>query len=818
MPIRFSSAWAAYPAVVAASAVSAGIFLASRSGVGVCGWLVSISVAVAIAALLHVHSPLRDRLLKTPLLFLTLAGLVVTGCVGGLRFTTYYALPAEHDLLTGRASGEETEWTSRITEPPVYSAGSIRFVVRLAGDGPPASVMVSGRSPSGPPLELCDELILRGRLESLPRLRNPGDFDYGRYLARRRIYARLFLADDGVVRLGRKHGGPVCATERVRATIRLRLERYVWSASSRAVLQALILGDRGALDESVRDRFARMGLLHLLAVSGLHVMVVGMIVYRLLGPTLKRLNLCWRTADGIRTGATTALLLGYMLLTGCSASVVRAVVMAILFLGSTTLQRPSRSVNTLGVATTALLLARPSHLFEPGFQLSVSAVGAILTLVPQITRWIPPPRYRVGRHLHTATSVTVAATIGTLPVVLYHFGQVGLAGLVLNLPSIPLTTAALSAGVATVALGGAARNVGEILGASADVLATALLNVAAYGDRLLGWTVVRWRLDEPAVIAALLLLTAALAVRHAPRIRWRCVFLALLFIVAHLAHGVIGGQYRPQLDVIFLDVGQGDAAILRLPDGNGVLIDAGPRSLFSDAGTRVILPQLAYHGIRRLSAVVITHPDSDHLGGLPAVLRSVPVSRVIRSGYVHDSGLFLETNGILDSLGVRHQTARTGDTLSFSPVVRGYVLHPPESNDGRASNDHSVVLLIRFGKRYILLTGDAPVGAELAIARAFGDMVKSDLLKVGHHGSRTSSSAAFLAHVARGGEVNSGARNSAPYAVVSVARSNRFGLPDEDVLARLHRAGFRVIQTSTDGAVWFRSDGRRLERVFWRPR
>ena len=820
MPPRVSEPWNAYPAVVVASGVAAGILMASHGGVDVRAWMAGAAVLLSALTVLAARLALLFEM-RGPLL--TAAALAAALCVGGLRFATFYTVPVDHPLLKEAAAGKNVEWTGWILEAPQAASGTLRFAVRLSGEGPQAGVMASGRSPPGPALRRCEKVVLRGRLDALPRPRNPGDFDYGRYLARRRIYARLHLTDDGILRTGDMHGGPICRSEPVRAAVRTRLARYVPNAPSRAVLEALLLGDGRSIDDDIRDQFARMGLLHLLAVSGLHVMVVGMILYRLLGPALARIELSWQTAEGIRASATTSLLLGYMLLTGCSASVVRAVVMAVLFLGSTALQRPSRSVNTLGAAAAILLLARPAHLFEAGFQLSVTAVGAILVLVPRMADLVPLPAHPAGRHLHTAVSVTAAATVGTLPVVLYHFGQVGLAGLILNLPSIPLTTAALTAGAAAVVLGEAAAHLGLLLGAAADLFAGALLLVAARGDAVLQWTVLRWHLQEPAHFAALILLAAALIFRNAPRIRWGCVALTLLVLGAHLGDRAIEGGYRPQLDILFLDVGQGDATLFRLPNGDGLLVDAGPRSLFADAGARVVVPQLAYHGIRRLVAVVITHPDSDHLGGLPSVLRTVPVDRVIRSGYVHDSALYAETNRLLDSLGIRRETARAGDTLRFPSAVRAYVLHPREAAGAGAAgadaaNAHSVALLVRFGALSILLTGDAPARAELDILRTYGDILRVDVLKVGHHGSATSSTAAFLAGAARADGVAGTAVGGSPHAVVSAARENRFGLPSEQVLARLERAGFSVLQTSREGALWYRSDGRRLQRIAWRTR
>ncbi len=750
-------------------------------------------------------------------LLLVLTGLLLTACFGGLRYATFYALPEAHPLFDALIHGEETVWEGRILDDPAGDAGSIRFLLQADrnGDRYPVGLLVSGRSAAPPDRRpgRCDKVRLRGRLAALPQARNPGEFDYGKYLFRKRVYARLYLAEGSLERTGQDRRSMGCLLEPARAFVQSSLRRFLPNPDTQAILHALLLGDRRQLDSDTRDRFARMGLLHLLAVSGLHVMVVGMILYHLLGPLLYRFRLGWRTVDILRVSCTVVLLTGYMLLTGCSASVVRAVVMASLFLAATSLQRPAQSLNSLGAAVCVLLAVAPAHLFEAGFQLSVSAVAGILTLAPLLAAWIPAPPSRLGTYAHSGITVTLAATIGTLPVTLYHFGQVGLGGLLLNLPGIPLTTGALVAGVAAVVFGSVAPVLGEILGAASSALASVLLHVSVFGDRFMGWSVVRWSLERPLPIMVLTLLAGCLAAWYRPRIRWRCIFLALLLLAGDVVQGVASGRYRPGLDVVFLDVGQGDAALLRLPDGKGVLIDAGPRSPFtgSDAGSRFVMPQLAYHGVDELAAIVITHPDSDHIGGVPSVLRAVPVARVFRSGYRHSSRLFEETNAVLDSLRIPHRAVRAGDSLSLSPEVRAYVLYPFKDTPEEGPNEHSVVLLVRYGASSFLFMGDAPLEAELRITQRYQDLLQSEVLKVGHHGSKTSSIPAFL-NIARGSQEN--ARK--PYAIVSVAARNRYGLPNQEILDRLKSAGFDVALTSESGGIWFRTDGKTLRQVHWR--
>ena len=413
-----------YPALWVAGALAAGILLAHAGMPGMAAWgsiltgLVGGAAAFCVAPSLHrVWKELRT-------LLIVLASLLLTVCFGGLRYATFHALPQDHPLLGALASGEETVWYGRIVDDPVERSGSVRFTLRLdqknRGDGPPVGLLVSGRLISGYDRQeswspaRCDRVTLRGRLAPLPRARNPGEFDYGKYLFRKRIYARLYLVEGGVEHTGRDRQSTGCILEPARAFVQSSLDRFLPDSETRAILQALLLGDRRQLDSDTRDRFARMGLLHLLAVSGLHVMVVGMILYHLLGPFLYRLRLSWRAVDVLRLTCTVILLAGYMLLTGCSASVVRAVVMASLLLAATSLQRPSRSLNSLGAAVCVLLTAAPTHLFEAGFQLSVTAVAGIISLAPLLAVWIPAPASRLGAYIHSGTTVTVAATIGTV--------------------------------------------------------------------------------------------------------------------------------------------------------------------------------------------------------------------------------------------------------------------------------------------------------------------------------------------------------------------------------------------------------------------
>ena len=207
--------------------------------------------------------------------------------------------------------------------------------------------------------------------------------------------------------------------------------------------------------------------------------------------------------------------------------------------------------------------------------------------------------------------------------------------------------------------------------------------------------------------------------------------------------------------------------------------------------------------------VVATHADADHTGGLATVLASTEVGRLVHAGETREDGPWAEALQVADSLGITQRAVSAGDSLLLDPSVRIRVLAPGSVATATGdSNERSVALLVQFGETEFLLTGDAEAVSEAEMVARYGPLLRADVAKVGHHGSRTSSTPAFVQATSRDGETQ--------WAVVSVARRNRYGLPNEEPLQRWREAGATVASTAEGGAVWLRSDGREVRRVDWR--
>ena len=544
------------------------------------------------------------------------------------------------------------------------------------------------------------------------------------------------------------------------------------------IVNALVFAPNARLDSDIRERYVRSGLAHLLSISGLHVGFIA----AWLALILRKFPL----APPARFGATAVLLLGYLWLLGFPAPAVRAGAMLVLVEVARLRERVVAPRGVVALAALAVLVQDAWALESVGAWLSVAGVGAVV--------WAGRAFARAPR-LARLAAPALAATLVTAPISALAFGTVAPIGVLANLIAIPLAGVAVPGLVMALVLSWLASEPAHLIAAGAG-LGLALLDLVARGAALVpGGHVVMvagWR----AALVWAAVAVAAWWLWNSPRRPWliaaRVAFVSTVFVTTTF-RDVISLDDCRCLTVHFLDVGQGDAAALRTPNGRWIVIDGGPRTPERDAGRRVVVPFLRGQGVGRVAVLVATHGDADHLGGLPAVVEAFDPELVLEPGEPLGRPLYLEFLAGVEASGARWHPARAGDRVEVDGVVLEVL--SPDSLWLRLPldvNEHGVVLRVRYGAVRLLFQADAGLPVE---SRLVGTVGRVDLLKVGHHGSRSATSDEWLDEL------------EPRTAVISVGRHNNYGHPAPEVLARLARHGVTVFRTDQSGTITFSTDG-----------
>ncbi|HEY3934990.1 MAG TPA: ComEC/Rec2 family competence protein [Gemmatimonadales bacterium] len=586
----------------------------------------------------------------------------------------------------------------------------------------------------------------------------------------------LMIANVGVT------GGHPTAVEQLRTTlVRRARERFGPRAP---LVDALMAGWRGELDPDLKAAFASAGLMHLLAISGFHLACLG-------GWIVLLLRLCSVPRHPAHA-AGSIVMLGYAAFLGWPPAATRAAVLLIGIGLCHWRQRQVRPAALLGGSALVVLACDPWSITSVGGWMSVlGLMGMTLAL-----RW--SDRAVGSQWWVRGLAASAGALLATAPIAAGVFGQVAPIGIVLSLVGMPLVAAALPAVAASLLLNGAFSAVAHPLAASANGLLALLETLVRAGAGVPGSGhpgAEGWAAALPWAIAA----GCAAWVVHGPttpkegvrRISWVAAAAAWVVLILGDRSGTAGDGHT--LALLFLDVGQGDAALIRTPKNHWIEVDAGPTGDGWDAGRRVIAPYLTSHGVRRIDLFVLSHAHRDHVGGGVAVVERVPVDLAIEPGELFADSAYDAWLGALTGHHTRWRAARAGTHWSLDGV-EFRVIHPPTpwAREGEDLNEDSIVLEVRFDSFDALLMGDAGFVAESAMAATLHPV---DFLKVGHHGSKTASGDAFLDLV----------RPQA--AVVSVGR-NHYGHPAPETLLRLAHAGAGVWRTDQQGSVTVTTDGR----------
>ncbi|MBM2840300.1 MAG: internalization-related competence protein ComEC/Rec2, partial [Bacteroidetes bacterium] len=573
-----------------------------------------------------------------------------------------------------------------IAEPPVTTTKVTRFVMKvheIRADGGAIqireNVRVSITRPRteqrGADLEYGMVLALQGRLSRPSDSRNPGDFSEKQYYEANGITMFMLVRGaENIIVLDSTHASWLMSSVVVPARkYVLRVLDATTGGESAEFLKGLMIGERSGISSTTRQAFTNSGVAHVLAVSGSNVVVVAGIFFFLFG--------LLRFPKWAVVVSSVVMITLYMLVTGSQPPVVRATITASIFLIASLAQVKSNPFNSLGIAALIILTIDARQLFDVGFQLSFTAVLSIIYLYQKMNVWISGlgsvdvVRKAIVWTLRVC-AVSLAASLGTLPLTAVYFGKVSIIGLLANIFVIPAVGASVVLGFITVV----ASLFSDWIASSYAAVNQLLLDSTLWLIRLAGNSSLAY-VDTSRFLPvyslpfyAALLLLFNIGVRSVAR--KLLIILLICLNVAVFIPPPVAVASTGRLRVNFLDVGQGDAAVVELPDGKVMVVDAGPASAGYDSGERIVAPFLRRRGISRIDMLVVTHPHDDHLGGVPFILEQFEVAEVLESGQPTRSSLYRKYVADVQNERCAVDTARRGMPIIRFGNMRLYVIFP----------------------------------------------------------------------------------------------------------------------------------------------
>jgi competence protein ComEC len=722
-----------------------------------------------------------------------------------------------------------------VVEPPAISGERERFLLELAPQARAQVTLYTKEGESLPALRYGQNIEVDARVRRPRNYGNPGDFDFEHFLARQNIYWAASGAANTVRILPGRCGSPVVkAAMDLRAAVMRRTEElYRGDDYDAGMMQAMLMGQNFQLQRIWTEEYRNTGTFHVIVISGTHIAILAAFFLFLLRVCFVPRNLAM-----LLTSLAAWL---YAMTSGWGAPCTRCAAGLTLYMIGRYFYRERRALNLLAAIALGFLVVDPDQLFESSFQLSFLAVAFLGAFATPLVEATSGPLARglgdlrdTGRDLHLVPRVAqfriemrllvqtlrVPAVFVTLPVrialffyevavvsaviqlglalpMVVYFHRLGLSGLSANAFAIPLMGLAVPAGFVAVFTGW-------------HWTAAVAAWMMRLSHTIVGWHAAHepnWRIASPPLWLGIALSAALVLFAVSRGGWWRATTGTAVAVLLGLLvwHPFAPEFHRGELEMSVIDVGQGDSILLVFPDGKRMLVDGGGIPVFGhqtrsqlDVGEDVVAPYLWERGMQSVDIVALSHAHDDHIGGLPALVADFH-PRELWTGATPDSPGWRKLQAEAARDGVKvvpldapRQIAFGGVTIDVLAPLSDYI-----PNDTPKNND-SLVLRVRYGNRTFLLTGDVEKPIEYRMLDE-NEIQPVDVLKVAHHGSRTSSTESFLdaAHPA--------------FALISVGTDNSYGHPNRDVLARLDDRHTEVLRTDRNGLITVRTDGKRLE-------
>lgn len=730
-------------------------------------WLILLIIVILLLIAAAVYPDYRPRMF----LILIIIGL-------GMGYYNFSSLKPTSELLPQKSA----QLIGRVQDIPYYDGQNTSFILKTDLSSPYQKkirvvCLYQCRFNRG------DMIKLQGDLEPPREPGNPGEFDYPQYLAYQGIYYNLTVKSAGQTNLVSPVAGPLKWIDSFRSRAEM-LTRQALPEQEAAVLLGMLLGGRAGMEDEQYSDFQKTGIVHLFSVGGLHVGFLLVLVAWL--TSLIRLGARGKFWGGV------FILLVYGTMVAWPAPVIRAVIMGILGLLAYYSGRENSLLNALAISGLVILLISPDNLFNLSFQLTILASWGLIYLYPLVKERTPYKGWGWDMIL-----IPVCAELAVLPLVAYYFNLFTPVSIFTNILITYLAGGAVILGFMAFLLASFLPYLATLLLYPAGLFIEMILYIVQWTKLLPGAYI--W-VSTPAVAMIALYfiaITAGIQALQKPfqrRYGLAAIALLMIFLISLLLPASCYG--RGNLEIVFMDVGQGDALLLKTPQGKFVLVDGGG-SEFYDVGAKKLLPYLHYRGIRHLDMIINTHPDIDHIKGLESVADQMEVNCLGLPASISTCKEYQALRGIAIQREIPIFTLRADQYINLEEGVEINVLNPGGAlYNGKDYNEESVVLQVRFGEFSALLTGDIP---SEKMSELIDEMeLPIYLVKVPHHGSKGSLLPGFYPKL------------HPRYAVISVAENNAFGHPNLEVLEALAQAKVEVLRTDQDGLVMVRTDGKEI--------
>lgn len=629
-------------------------------------------------------------------------------------------------------------------------------------------------------LEYGDKLQISGEYQEPNKARNYKGFDYKNYLKINKIYGiiRVDLYTNIIIKHQKNLSNFKLLIHKIREKLKQNIQELL-TKETYALGIGILIGDNSRINEKIVEDFKNSNLSHMLAVSGAHINYVVLTVSILF--TKKRAGI---KAQRV---VTIMMMLFFMELTQMTSSVVRAGISCIIYMLASLLYRKADVINAMAISILLILLNNPFKLFDIGFQLSYAGTLGIILFCKLINI---PIKNKLLKYLKDSIIISISANIFIIPIMMYQFNTISLTFILSNLLAGPLLGISIILEIIVLLISFMSINIAAIPAKVLNILLILIINIANWFSNI---EISKIYVITPQIISivAYYLICAAIILKQ--KNRKIIVIIMLTVLIINLF------PTPKKLRINFIDVGQGDSTLIRTETNKVILIDSGGSTASSsfDVGNKVLLPYLLDRRIKKIDFIIVSHFDADHCQAFETVIDNINVRKVVVCKQSMITQEYLNIINKCKKKNIKIIVVERGDKLKIDKRTEFEILHPGERflDDGKGGlNANAIVCKMNYklnnGKTFsILFTGDIEVEAEKELEQVYGKKLKADILKVAHHGSKTSSREEFIKLV------------SPKIALIGVGENNKFGHPADITLERLEKENVKVYRTDKMGEV-----------------